>query len=383
MFSFWNILDWYALNGVLLVIVLLMLERLNWEFEPDVSGRASSLVEWVKENPGYGLLTLGVAIIISALSEETRVLWAHDVVFSGYMPNKNIAPWTGESTRSLGLALGALAGVYGLVLAGRRLQVSQDQVYISQKQAETAESNLFNDRLKSGLTFLDNKSISIRCAGILLLQQYALNASVAASEKETISKVLVNFIRHRADTPVEGKRPDLELAISALTKTIPLEARFEGKEELRLNNLDLSGLDFQKLDLSFFNFTSSNMKLAKFSLSKLNKTRFLRANLENALFWIDDCVETTFENANMAGSYLFKLKLDEGSSLVDANLENSNIYGLSILGSDCRRADFSGADIVVKTRLTEEVLDAVIFEKGREPKIEFEEIGRASCRERV
>ena len=324
-------------------------------------------IKYLKNRPELGIALLFILVIISALATETREFWGHGVSTPG-----KPAPWDGEATRSLGLALGALAGLYGLVLAGRRLQVSQDQVDISQKQAQTAESNLFNDRLKSGLTFLDNESISIRCAGILLLEQYALNASVASSEKVTIGKVLVNFIRHRAVTPVENKRPDLKLAISALTKTIPLDERFKGQEELLLNDLDLSGFSFEGMDLSFFNFDSSNMKDTIFASSKLSQTNFRRANLEDATFLRNKCVGTTFENANMAGSYLIALELDEGSSLVDANLEYSFISGLSILGSDCRGADFSESSIGLNKGCSEGFLDNMMFEKGRPPKITVE-----------
>ena len=107
------------------------------------------IAAWVFVWAGPILFCLAVAAVLSAIYEPTQFIWL-DAAALDASGNKK---WSGEATRSLSLVLGGLGALYGLILAARRQITFSEQVEQGQKQAETAEKNLFNDRLGRGTAF--------------------------------------------------------------------------------------------------------------------------------------------------------------------------------------------------------------------------------------
>lgn len=91
---------------------------------------------------------LGVVVLVSPFIPAVQKIWWFG------------DGWSGEATRSIVLTLGGLGAFCGLILATRRLNVSQ-------KQAETAEANLFNDRLSRAIVALTStESLASRNAAL-------------------------------------------------------------------------------------------------------------------------------------------------------------------------------------------------------------------------
>ena len=116
-----------------------------------------------------------------------------------------------------------VAGIIGLTLAGWRS-------LIAQKQAETSESGLQNDRYQKGAEMLGNETCSTRLGGIYALERLARDHPKTYHEQ--IMELLSSFARHpTTDTAIEIEyynkatsketyhvRPDVYEAVSAILR---------------------------------------------------------------------------------------------------------------------------------------------------------------------
>ena len=141
-------------------------------------GKIKTLIEWARQFgkqkwfhiiqrarqlpkqkwPPYFIFVLGICLIgFLAWCDGTRSIWL--------TPDQK--KWDGIGTRNVLFALGAWGGVFALFLAARRSDIAQ-------KQAETAEANLFNDRLSRAIVGLsNNESLAARNAALRLLKNLA------------------------------------------------------------------------------------------------------------------------------------------------------------------------------------------------------------------
>jgi len=251
-----------------------------------------------------------------------------------------------------------VAGIIGLTLAGWRS-------LIAQKQAETSESGLQNDRYQKGAEMLGNETCSTRLGGIYALERLARDHPKTYHEQ--IMELLSSFARHpTTDTAIEIEyynkatsketyhvRPDVYEAVSAILRCkvaqiknengsgknsgsyqTNLSVRYlrsEGPPYINLTNVKLTGADLSDADLS--NVDLSNVDLSNVDLSgaeligaKLIDTKLPGANLTNV---------------NLTGAY-FAYACLAGASLLNVNLSN---------------ADLSDADFSDVVWLTQEQLD--------------------------
>ena len=88
-----------------------------------------------------------------------------------------------ELLRNLIFSIGGIGGAIGLWLATKRQKTFAEQVDTQIKQAETAETQLFNDRLGRGVELLANSDKMLPKAGIRVLEVLANSVDVIEHKK--------------------------------------------------------------------------------------------------------------------------------------------------------------------------------------------------------
>ena len=251
-----------------------------------------------------------------------------------------------------------VAGIIGLTLAGWRS-------LIAQKQAETSEKGLQNDRYQKGAEMLGNETCSTRLGGIYALERLARDHPKTYHEQ--IMELLSSFARHpTTDTAIEIEyynkatsketyhvRPDVYEAVSAILRCkvaqiknengsgknsgsyqTNLSVRYlrsEGPPYINLTNVKLTGADLSDADLSNVDLSNVDLSGAELIGAKLIDTKLPGANLTNV----------NLTNVNLTGAY-FAYACLAGASLLNVNLRN---------------ADLSDADFSHVVWLTQEQLD--------------------------
>lgn len=302
----------------------------------------------------------------------------------------------GRATRTFVFALAVWGGLYGLILNSRRLRVqrkqtktSQRQVTAMREQVAVGQSNLFNDRLGRAVEGLGNKdSMTLRNAGIGLLESPAKSSESGSGENELCIKILHGFIRERAIMPSRGSSGALPAAVQTdegidiltAVKVLSMLVPISNRSEFYLNNLDLRNLDFSNLQLSNFRFGNSIFSGASqfhvnFSEAWLSDADFSGINslffsdFSSAILW-----DTNFSNCNLrycdfqGTSKGVRAKINFTSTFLgdcnfsDANLAHSNFEKTRFDAVDISSADFDSA-----TNLSQSQIDECFFEQGKDP----------------
>ena len=307
--------NWILLNFLWIGIYLLVLERIFWEFQPRSGEILTKVKNLITYKIGVFLFLLGCLIVFSTFITETKGIWI-------YGENG----WSGESTRSVILALGALGALYGLALANERLYIGG--------------ANLFNDRLSRAIEAIGHESLTIRNSGLRLLhnlgKEAQKNGQADSDDHKLIVKILHGYIRDRAilpEKPKNGSLPEPEESKERVDIVLGIELLFElvppaERDEVTLDNLDFRGLIFNlKQDLQNVNLGDANLEGANLG----------DANLQDAELW--------------------------GASLREAKLGDADLKGTKLNNADISKARFPKVK-----NLTQEQLNASLYEKGKPPK---------------
>ncbi|MDA8915142.1 pentapeptide repeat-containing protein [Alphaproteobacteria bacterium] len=261
-----------------------------------------------------------------------------------------------------------VAGIIGLTLAGWRS-------LIAQKQAETSESGLQNDRYQKGAEMLGNETCSTRLGGIYALERLARDHPKTYHEQ--IMELLSSFARHpTTDTAIEIEyynkatsketyhvRPDVYEAVSAILRCkvaqiknengsgknsgsyqTNLSVRYlrsEGPPYINLTNVKLTGADLSYVDLSGAELNGADLSDADLSDAHLIGAKLFGAKLIDTKLPGANLTNVNLTNVNLTGAY-FAYACLAGASLLNVNLSN---------------ADLSDADFSDVVWLTQEQLD--------------------------
>ncbi len=253
--------------------------------------------------------------------------------------------WSGEATRSIVLTLGAIGGAYGLFLASRRLDKFSKHVEIEQKQAETAEANLFNDRLSRAVVGLsNNESLGARNAALRLLKNLAEDLPEGARNHDLVCEIIHGFICNRAMMPPRDKnnelpsltetpeqRADIGTAIIILFALVPVKKR---GGRYSLDKLDLRQLDLSWAELKGANLSGVNLQGANLSEAGLQGADLFHAELQSAVL----------PGAKLQGADLSEAKL-QGADLFHAELQGADLSGAELQGADLSGARLEGAGL--------------------------------------
>ena len=241
------------------------------------------------------------------------------------------------------IGLGGLGGLYGLVLGAKR--------------TNNAQTQLFNERMGRGLELLANEQVTLRVAGVRLLDNLAKSAN--HDEAELVVDILRDYINTKAKIKKDKKgeimpktpeprehRADIELCVHVIGKhAIDYEHKW-------LDSLDLRGLDFSYTDLSKVKLIGVNM-----TNTNLERINLAKAKLKNI----------TLKGTNLSGANLAKAHL-HSANLIEANLQRAilketclhqaNLREANLLLADMTKAELLRATLTKATLLSANMTEA-------------------------
>ena len=291
-----------------------------------------------------------------------------------------------EALRSILFLFGFSLACLGVYLGFRRLAATE-------KQANTAERNLFNDRLGRGVALLSDDKMTSRSAGVRVLENLAESIDADSEEHRLVFNILLDFVRDRAKpllkptgdalslsdkswppTEPRNNRLDIELAIRALGKITPASMRMQinlaglDLRELNLTNADLHGADFRWANLENAILTEGNFQNTNFMQTRLRGSIIAEGNFRGAHMFaatFEGAVlrEINFQDADLSSASFEDATVGE-SDFRRANLRNINLRTRYF--SDC---DFGGVNISGARRdgWEKEMLKDAVFDRDNLP----------------
>ena len=195
----------------------------------------------------------------------------------------------------------------GLVLAGLiALPLAIWRSIVAQRQAETAQHSLLNERYQKGAEMLGSQVLEVRLGGI-----YALQSLAAGHPKEyhiRIMRLLSTFVRNPNRDKLETSGV-MSMVNDRSEQQLALERDAEFYLDLRGANLkllhvsaDLSGATLWRVDIS----------LASIHGSQLSGAMLANADLSGTVLSHSDLSGTVFHNTKLSGTDF------TGGSLPDA-----------------------------------------------------------------
>ena len=253
-----------------------------------------------------------------------------------------------EVLKVLILALGGLGGIYGLGVANRRADNSQNQLNNAQEQ-------LFNERLGRGVELLSQNEMTTHIAGIRVLNDLAMSST--PSQVNLIIHLIHDLVKRRAQPIYEENsanllgakdrtlRQDIEFAIISIFDL--LEYAEINSDDVPFSGLDFRGLDFSNATLKGAVFSGSEMEFVDFKFAKLHKAKFIGSNLQVAAFYDAELNGADFRFAELQEAFL-----------INAKLKGANFDG----------AIFSDVDLDGSKFLTQKQLSLIMYDPKNAPK---------------
>ncbi len=263
---------------------------------------------------------------------------------------------SGSTTiRNVGLVLAALVA---LPLAVWRSKVAERQASAAQRQADTAQQNLLNERYQRGAEMLGSDVLAVRLGGIYALQRLAQEhpkqyhvqimrlfcAFIRNPTVEVDGKVgLANNETREATETHDGRgrvraRQDVEAVMEAIAARSKIGIDLERDAEFQL---DLRGAQFAGMNLA--NFREVNLFRANLSFADMSCVN-IRALTD--MSWIHAV------SVNLSGACLVDVNLSV-TQFIGADLSGTLLHGANLSG-----AAFSNRNRDTPCRLTQAQLDS-------------------------
>ncbi len=282
-----------------------------------------------------------------------------------------------------------------LVVAGAMaLAIALWRSRVADRQANTAQQSLLNERYQKGAEMLGSEVLSVRLGGVYALQ------SLAQEHPEQyhvqIMRLFCAFVRYPTRDPslkperegnqkgdLLGIRQDVEAVIQAIgsrpKSRIALERNASFRLDLRgadLHGAQLLDADFSNAmlhhsNLSGVNFANTDLTDSFLSYSDLSQAQFHDVNFTRARLWFADLSGAMLQDADLPGVDFSNARL-HGTNLGRANLSGANFQyatatkawfeSANLSRATFLRADLSGARLM-KAGLTDaDFLDANLNE---------------------
>ena len=234
--------------------------------------------------------------------------------------------WIGEK-ESVGMAIRNLVLVIA-AMAAFPLAIWRSKV--AERQAETAQRGLLNERYQKGAEMLGSEILSVRMGGI-----YALGRLAEEHPKDyhlQIMQLFCAFVRHPSreqDETQGGSQPARE-DVRAVMEVIGTRNKVQIEIEQQENYVpNLCGADLR------------NQYLYEMNLSKvqLTRVRLSGAFLARAILSGAECFETDLSDAKLPGANL------SGASLTSANLSSVKAIGADFSNASLYSANLTDADL--------------------------------------
>ena len=278
--------------------------------------------------------------------------------------------------RNLGLVVG---GIEAILLAAWRSIVAQRQAAAAQRQADTSQQGLLNERYQRGAEMLGSEVLSVRLGGIYDLERLA--AEHPEQYHIQVMKLFCAFARNPTDDKritrsreplddpgeeVHTLRADVQDVMRAIgsrgTVGISLEPDPEDEHLLYLRDANLRYLQVRDANLSGAWLPNANLSKARLPSVDLSGARLRNTDLSDARLRKADLSCSNLRGANLQGTNLSAALL-WGSDLSGAILRNANLSGADLYGATVHSASYS----VSVRGLTQAQLDVACAELQNPP----------------
>lgn len=262
---------------------------------------------------------------------------------------------SGSSTvRNLGIVIGGVAAA-GLAYWRSR---------VAERQADTAQQSLLNERYQQGAEMLGSKVLSVRLGGIYALERLATEDPEHYHVQ--IMQLFCAFVRHPAtseevEAGKEGEsnqslaslpiREDVHAVIKAISvrRARQLKAERDAQFQLDLVGANLPEAWLSGADLSGALLDGANLHRARLSRANLCNALLNDANLSRARLHDADLSGALLDGANLSGALLPRANCSEtllnNANLSRASLRHTKLKGAGLLCSDLSRASLDDANL--------------------------------------
>jgi len=280
----------------------------------------------------------------------------------------------------------------GFVVAGLvALPFAAWRSWVAQRQADTAQQGLLNERYQQGAEMLGSKVLAVRLGGIYALERLA--EENAEEYHAQIMQLFCAYARHVAKTgpsevqeesseeqssaesldPTTLVPEDVRAVVTAIGSRddarIPLE---QGK--LNLRYIKLPGLALHSANLSSVDFHDADLSRASLSGSNLQGAALVNVNLSRANLYQTDLSRTMPWEADLSQSFLLKADLShaflQGADLSEANLALADLSNAMIKSANLSGTNFGGTEDGPAVGLTQSQLDEALADPGSPPQLE-------------
>ena len=303
-----------------------------------------SVWSWIRRNEFF----VGAVAVLAALS---GTLWVLCVYWDWFVTEPTGRESGSTTVRNLGLVVG---GLIAIPLAIWRSIVAQ-------RQADTAQRGLLNERYQKGAEMLGSEVLSVRLGGIYALQRLAEDHP--GQYHVQIMGLFCAFVRHstkdKGDNAIsEGHRirEDVQAVMAAIRIRSDDGIKLEKKEKL-------------ELDLSGANLSGANLSNANLNGANLSGTVLLKANLSGVKLFEADLTTADLTRADLTGAKLVTANLGN-AILIRANLLDANLFLSILLNTDLTRANLSGTNLSHAIGLTQAQLDQARADPDNPPRVD-------------
>ena len=266
----------------------------------------------------------------------------------------------GDSRESNGATLRNVGLVIAAVIA---LPLAIWRSLVAQRQVDTAERGLLNERYQKSAEMLGSEVLGVRLGGIYALQ------SLAGEHPELyhiqIMRLFCAFVRQTTESEEDTGtgpiiREDVQAVMDAIgsrgKKGISLEEKPpSGKRfwidlsaaDLRkycLARMNLAHAIMNKTNLSKADLTNANLHRAILSEADLSHADLIHANLKNVLLRAANLSSAKLYEADLTGANLLNADLS-GANLARANLKHARLWAANLSNAQLGEADLTGAEL--------------------------------------
>ncbi len=277
----------------------------------------------------------------------------------------------------------------GLIIAALiALPLALWRSWVAQRQADTAQQSLVNERYQRGAEMLGNSNLSVRLGGIYALQ------SLAGEHPELyhiqIMRLFCAFVRQTTESEEDtGTEPiireDIQAVMDAIgfrgKKGISLEknARWEERFQIDLSAADLRKYNLRGMNLAGAILGKTNLSGAKLTDAKLHGAYLLDADMSGAILFHATLSKSSLLNAKLPHADLSYANL-KCARLGGANLSDATLYKADLTGAYLLDANLSGVKLVVEdmssgekipaTGLTQAEFDKAVADPDNPPRLD-------------